>query len=317
MLTLKQIEAFFWAARLSSFSRAAAKLCMTQSALSKRVSELEEELKTPLFDRSAYRPVVTDAGRAVLDTAERMLELREQMYSRTGAGADAAPAGLVSFGVTEVVAGTWLPRWVADMRRDYPDVTLEPYVDVSAALAARLRVGEIEMAVMPQQLPGPEFTSLRLAEVAFSMMAAPEVVPTGLLTRDALARLPVFAQSGGSGLTEVFDSWARANGLSMQRVLASNSLVAISELVLAGLGIALLPMDYYRAHLDSGRLRAVAGPLPWPRLPYYLITRTGSGSGPLRALQQVALRADAQGAPAAGAHGDHSPPNKSRSFNSA
>ena len=141
MLTLKQIEAFFWAARLSSFSRAAAKLCMTQSALSKRVSELEEELKTPLFDRSAYRPVVTDAGRAVLDTAERMLELREQMYSRTGA--DAAPAGLVSFGVTEVVAGTWLPRWVADMRRDYPHVTLEPYVDVSAALAARLRVGEI------------------------------------------------------------------------------------------------------------------------------------------------------------------------------
>ncbi|WP_233238199.1 LysR family transcriptional regulator [Bordetella sp. LUAb4] len=293
MLTLKQIEAFFWAARLSSFSRAAAKLCMTQSALSKRVSELEEELKIPLFDRSAYRPVLTDAGRAVLDTAERMLELREQMYSRTGA--DAAPAGLVSFGVTEVVAGTWLPRWVADMRRDYPHVTLEPYVDVSAALAARLRAGEIEMAVMPQQLPGPEFTAMRLAEVAFSMMAAPEVVPTGVLTREALARLPVFAQSGGSGLTEVFDSWARVNGLSMQRVLASNSLVAISELVLAGLGIALLPMDYYRAHLDSGRLRAVAGPLPWPRLPYYLITRTGPGSGPLRALQQVALRPDPQG----------------------
>ncbi|ALM86252.1 LysR family transcriptional regulator [Bordetella sp. N] len=288
MLTLKQIEAFFWAARLSSFSRAAGKLCMTQSALSKRISELEEELKTPLFDRSAYRPVLTEAGRAVLETAERMLALREQMYTRTGA--DAAPAGLVSFGVTEVVAGTWLPAWVAAMRSDYPDVTLEPYVDVSAALAARLRAGDIEMAVMPLQLPGPEFTSMQLAEVTFSMMAAPEVVPSGVLSRDALARLPVLAQSGGSGLTEVFDSWARVNGLNLQRVLASNSLVAISELVLAGLGIALLPMDYYRAHLDSGRLRAVTGPLPWPRLPYYLVTRTGPGSGPLRALQQVALR---------------------------
>ncbi len=291
MLTLKQIEAFFWAARLSSFSRAAGKLCMTQSALSKRIGELEEELKTPLFDRSAYRPVLTEAGRAVLETAERMLELRQQMYTR--AGADAAPAGLVPFGVTEVVAGSWLPRWVADMRRDYPDVTLEPYVDVSAALAARLRAGEIEMAVMPLQLPGPEFTSMRLAEVAFSMMAAPDVVPTGRLTVEDLARLPVLAQSGGSGLTEVFDSWARLNGLSMQRVLASNSLVAISELVLAGLGIALLPVDYYGAHLKSGRLRAVSGPLPWPRLPYYLVTRTGPVTGPLRALQQVALQAQA------------------------
>lgn len=285
MFTLKQVEAFFWAARLRSFSSAAKKLCMTQSALSKRIGELEQELGRPLFDRASYRPLLTDLGRSLLEPAERMLDLRQQMYAR--AGGEAAPAGLVSIGVTELVAGTWLSGWAAAMRRHYPSVVLEPYVDLASALATRLRNGEIDMAVMPMRLPDAEFTAVRLDDVAFSMMAAPGVVPSDALTLDSLATIPVFAQSGGSGLTEVFDAWALAHGLPMRRVLASNSLVAISELVLAGLGMALLPVEYYRGHLESGRLRAVAGPLPWPSLPYYLVSRPGPAHSAARALQRV------------------------------
>lgn len=287
-MTLKQIEAFFWAARLHSFARAAAKLCMTQSALSKRIADMEAELGCSLFDRAAYRPALTETGAGLIEMAEHMLELRQQMVARASGGTQ--PAGQVAFGVTEMVAGTWLSSWVADMRDSFPEVVLQPHVDLSTVLAQRLRSGEIDLAVMPMTLPGPEFNSIRLTDVSFSMMALPEAVPSGVLTAETLAQMPVLAQSGGSGLTEVFDAWALANGVAMRRVLASNSLVAISELVLAGLGIALLPVDYYRPHLEAGRLVKVTGPLPWPKLPYYLVTPSGACTRAAGALRDVAIR---------------------------
>lgn len=287
MLSLKQIEAFYWAARLCSFSSAARMLCMTQSALSKRIAELETELAVVLFDRSAYRPTLTDQGRRLLESAEHMLELRQQMYALGDVG---TPVGHVAFGVTELVAGTWLASWVAQMRRDYPEVILEPFVDLTDTLSDKLRQGLIDMAVMPLRVADPGFTSILIGEVAFSMMAAPGLVPDDTLSSDMLESLPTFAQSGGSGLTAMFDGWTLAHGLTLHRVLASNSLVAISELVLAGLGMALLPVTYYQSHLDAGRLRVVRGPVAWPSLPYYLSMRTDVVRSPVRALRQVLTR---------------------------
>ena len=72
-MTLKQIEAFYWAANLGSFSIAALRLHVTQSSLSKRVVELEESVGAPLFDRSGKRAQLTEAGQRLLPLADRHL----------------------------------------------------------------------------------------------------------------------------------------------------------------------------------------------------------------------------------------------------
>ncbi len=78
-MTLKQLEAFYWAASAASFLVAAERLHVSQSTLSKRISELEAQLRTPLFDRSGHRAVLTEAGEQLLPLARRMLGLADDM----------------------------------------------------------------------------------------------------------------------------------------------------------------------------------------------------------------------------------------------
>lgn len=293
MPTFKQLEAYVWAVRLKSFAEAARHLHVTQSTLSKRIAELEATLGGALFARSGQRALPTAAGEDIRELAEQLLDMREALRNR---GEVRAPAGRVAFGVTELVASTWLPGWVAHMREAYPGVELEPYVDVSAALIASLRAARITLAILPLA-PGDEgLTVSELAQVEFALMASPAMAPPERLDRHALSQWPILAQSGGSGLTDRFDAWALTHGLTLQRSLASNSLVAISELVLAGLGAAFLPVQPYRAHLDSGRLRRIDGPLPWPSLPYFVVARTGTRSRAVQALYDTVTQVPHPGA---------------------
>ena len=76
-MTLKQLEAFYWAAASSSFAVAADRLHVSQSSLSKRIAELEGQLRKVLFDRSGHRAALTDAGQQLLPLARRMLGLAD------------------------------------------------------------------------------------------------------------------------------------------------------------------------------------------------------------------------------------------------
>src|SRR3954470_18689782 len=131
-MTLKQLEAFYWAATVASFALAARRLHVSQSTLSKRIAELEAQLGTVLFDRSGHRSTLTDAGEQLLAPARRMLGLAEEMRELVAEGTGLR--GHCRFGVGELAALTWLPDLVALARERLPDVVLEPHVDLGATL---------------------------------------------------------------------------------------------------------------------------------------------------------------------------------------
>ena len=74
MMTFKQLEAIYWVTQLGGFSQAAAKLHTTQSAISKRVQELEALFATPLFDRTQRTSRLTEKGEEMYVVAKRLLE---------------------------------------------------------------------------------------------------------------------------------------------------------------------------------------------------------------------------------------------------
>ena len=81
MITLKQLEALYWCAKLKSFADAASRLHTSQSAISKRVSELERAVGEPLFDRSRRLPRLTARGDQLVEGAEQMLGLRDGLLN--------------------------------------------------------------------------------------------------------------------------------------------------------------------------------------------------------------------------------------------
>src|ERR1700760_1480312 len=117
-MTLKQLQAFYWASTLGSFGLAAERLHTTQSSLSKRIAELEADLGERLFDRSGTRARCTEAGQRLLEHAGRMLELEDDI--RRSLSSAAALRGVCRFGIGEFVAHTWLPAFVARVRIEHP-----------------------------------------------------------------------------------------------------------------------------------------------------------------------------------------------------
>ena len=244
-VTLKQLEAFYWAATAANFLLAAQRLHISQSTLSKRVAELETQLGKALFDRSGHRAVLTQPGEQLLPLARRMLGLADEMRSVVGEGGGVH--GYCRFGVGELAALTWLPDLVARTRSLYPDLVLEPCVDLGAALEQRLEAGELDFAVVAGYSSRSRIASEAIADVRFSWAASRGLVgrqrsiSAKLLQTAALVTMPPAA-----GPTRMLEHWLALNNLEVGRRLTCNNLAATAGLIAAGVGIGLFPNGWLR-----------------------------------------------------------------------
>ncbi|WP_041676432.1 LysR family transcriptional regulator [Ramlibacter tataouinensis] len=248
-MTLKQLEAFYWAASVASFAVAAGRLHVSQSTLSKRIAELEGQLRRPLFDRSGHRAVLTEAGGQLLPLARRMLGLAEEM--RAQAADSGGLRGHCRFGVGELAALTWLPDLVAGLRARHPDLVLEPQVDLGAALERRLESGELDFAVVAGYSSRSTVASQAIAEVHFSWAAAPALVgPRRTVDARLLQEAALITMPAAAGPTRMLEHWLAVNNLEAGRRLTCNNLAAIAGLIAAGVGIGLFPQGWLRQMAD-------------------------------------------------------------------
>lgn len=250
-MTLKQVEAFYWAASAANFLLAADRLHVSQSTLSKRIAELELQLGTELFDRSGHRAVLTEAGESLLPLARRMLGLADEM--RTLVGDRGGVRGHCRFGVGELAALTWLPDLVALTRTVYPELVLEPHVDLGATLEHRLEAGELDFAVVAGYSSRSRIASDAIAEVRFSWAASPQLagnhrtISARLLQETALVTMPPAA-----GPTRMLEHWLAQNNLEVGRRITCNNLAAIASLIAAGVGIGLFPNGWLHQMAERG-----------------------------------------------------------------
>lgn len=271
-MTLKQIAAFYWAAKLGSFAIAAQRLHVTQSSLSKRIGELEESVGALLFDRSNKRAQLTDAGQRLLVHAANMIQIGEAM--RAEASAKSGLSGVCRFGITELGSLTWLPEFIGLARRLHPALIFQPYVDLARILEKLVARGELDFAVAPGLAQDDEIACQKVAEVECSWMASPARMPAHtVLTARQLEAQPVITMTEGSGLTVAINHWALENGINLQKTLASNSMMAIVGLTAADVGISYLPIDFMQPWIAQERLVPIRSRPAPPNLSYYFLSR--------------------------------------------
>src|SRR4051794_34382146 len=272
MITFKQIEALHWIVKLGSFERAAAKLNTTQSAISKRVLELEASTGEVLFDRSQRSARLTEKGEHLLMLSRDILALYERMLDLKNSGE--GPARRLRIGVTELSAMTWLPRLVTALRQSFPSLTIEPEVDLSRNLHDRVVEDSIDLIVIPEIWSDRDVTAVRLAEVPNAWMARPGLVTVGpSLAMQELAQYPVFLQGRQSGTGIFYGKWLRSEGIEFQRALTSDSLMAIVGLTVAGLGVSYLPCQCFQPLVEQGKLEIVPTDPALPPVPYAVMYR--------------------------------------------
>ncbi|ALK96078.1 hypothetical protein AB595_08705 [Massilia sp. WF1] len=287
-MTLKQLEAFYWAATLGSFSTAANRLNITQSTLSKRLAELEASLGASLFDRSAQRSVLTEHGQRILEHAHKMLVMEGEIKSLLCL--PQSLSGTCRFGISELTALTWFPNFVSRINQLHPQLVLEPYVDLGSALEKKLMRGELDFAIVPHTRAGNGLlSSMPLATLDFAWMASPKRIKAGkTLTVEEIQQHPIIVMTSESRLTESFHNWSSQHKVSARRVLACNSLSAIVGLTIADVGISFLPRRFLEPMVEHGKLNAFQSEPPLPSIEYCFRWRTDDTRTLVPTLAQLA-----------------------------
>ena len=261
-MTLKQLEALYWAATCANFAIAAERLHLSVSSLSKRISELEEALGINLFDRSGHRAVLSDAGQALLPRALALLD--DAAAIRTAFAPSAGLVGRCTFGVGELSALTWLPQFIAQVRALHPKLTLEPYVDVGSVLESRVTKGELDFAIIAGRSSHHGILSQPVSQAQFIWLAAPTLAvsdnPPGLRgAADLLdAGQPIVALPPSAGTTRLIDDWLLAHGIAAVERISCNNWGAIAGMLIASVGIGILPTGWSQKLVDQGLLLPLA-----------------------------------------------------------
>lgn len=262
--TFKQLEAFYFSATLGSFSAAAGTLHSTQSAISKRVSDLEQEAANRLLNRSPTGLSITPVGQRLLPLAEQALKLRQQLSD--AAGQPIQWEGRFRLGVTELIALTWLGGLVRVLHNRHPALLLEPRVDAGLIMLEALRNHELDMVILPGTNWGEAFQTINIGTVNNVWMASPTLaLPDRPLRPQEFSEYPVLTQSRGSSKNFYYEAWLAENDFQLNQIFCTNSLSVLGELTINGLGISQLSPEFFRPELERGLLRIVqSDPMPPP-----------------------------------------------------
>jgi DNA-binding transcriptional LysR family regulator len=289
MMTFKQLEALYWIVELGGFAAAAKKLNTTQSAISKRISELELTFTTQLFDRTQRSAQLTEAGQQMAALATNLLEQRDIAVEKF-AKLDVIRRR-VRIGLTELTAMTWLPLLVRQIQLKFPGVVIEPDVDLTEALREKVIAGDLDLAIVPDAVEHSRLISTRLSKVKFRWMCRPGglVTKSGTVSLRDLAEMTWLVQGERSGTGLIYERWFKSHKIDAARVIRSDSLVAIIGMTVAGLGVSYLP-ERCVAPLVAGNLLEVLNVRPnLPDVQYVALRRTGGKSALVEAIADLAV----------------------------
>jgi DNA-binding transcriptional LysR family regulator len=295
MFNIKQIQAFYWTVRLGTLQQAADRLFITQSAVTKRLQELQKFAQGPLFVPGAPRQQLTAKGQELMHACEGLIEALARMDALRDNRQ--ASSRTLRMGITELVTVTWFSGFARQLREQQPQLALHPDVDLSANLQRKLLEGEVDLAVIPQDYVTSGMRAVHLQSIDFAWLAPPGANPAGrALSLRELLNWPVIVQGPQSGITHRCDRLFAERGLEYQRVDGSNSLFAVISLVRAGLGLSCLPRNLFAEDIDKGRLQALNVPEDPAQVHYWLAFRKADNDALYPLLVQLCSQAVASGA---------------------
>lgn len=268
---LNDLLALVTVAREGSFTRAAAVLGVSQSALSQAIKALEERLEIRLLTRTTRSVSPTPAGERLLQAiGNRFDEIEAELDALTALREK--PAGTVRITCGDYVARTTLLPKIAPLLREYPDISVELDVNygfrdiVADRFDAGVRMGDTidkDMIAMPISPP------LRMAAVAtpdyWAENGKPKTPHDLVAHRCINLRFP----SGGVYVWE-FERRRYPLNVRVDGQVTVNSTPLVVNAALEGLGIAFLPEDEFAPHIEDGRLVRVLEQWCPPFPGYYL-----------------------------------------------
>lgn len=274
-LELDLLRAFLTVVETGSFTRAAGLLGRTQPAISLQIRRLEDQLRSPLLDRSGKGIALTTEGAGLLPQARHLLRLNDEIIATLGEG---DLEGEVRFGAPEDIATMHLPGILGAFARSHPRIRLSVTCDYTANLLDQMSRGLLDLALIKREPVGPELGVRVWSEPLVWVALDPSILEASPLPV-ILAPAPDIYRKRALAALE-------AAGLSFRASFTSPSLAGQMAALRAGLGVGVLPAAM--APRDLSVLRDILPPLSDSEIA--LVSMRGTG-GPAALLAQEVLRA--------------------------
>jgi DNA-binding transcriptional LysR family regulator len=253
---LYDLIAFLAVARERSFTRASAKLGVSQSALSHTIRKLENRLGVRLLTRTTRSVSPTEAGeRLLLGVGPRLEEIEAELDALSDLREK--PAGTLRVTTAEHAADTVLRPALEKLLPAYPDIKVEVVIDyglvdiVAQRYDAGIRLGEQVAKDMIAVRIGPDLRMAVVGSPAYFKKHPVPKKPQDLTAHNCInLRLPTY---GGLYAWE-FERQGRELKVRVDGQLVLGNVSQIEKAVLAGLGLAWVPEDLVQAHMAKGRL---------------------------------------------------------------
>jgi DNA-binding transcriptional LysR family regulator len=252
---LRQLEIIRAIAEAGSFTAAGEKLHVSQSAISRQILMLEEELGEPVFHRVGRRIRITPAGDALLQLSHRVF----QDLQDTIAGISDRQESLK--GTLRVVGGMTVclyvfPGLLAEIRRQHPHLELKISAGSTDKCIAQLRAGAADLGMLTLPVDSPDLVTVPVLEEELLIVgdARHPLARKKKITPAELAAQPFVLFESGSNSRRVVDEFFVRHGIEPRIVMETENVEILKAMVRTGLGITIAPYQAVAADVAHRRL---------------------------------------------------------------
>lgn len=281
-----ELRSFVIVAELASFSRAATRLGVPQSTLSRHIAKLEDELGGRLFYRHGRGVSLTDTGRRLQGTVQPVVEQLDKVCNAIAAQRE-EPSGSLRFAVTSTTGRSLAASVVVAFQKRCPQVHLHLVEAFGGTMFNWLETGWVDVGIYYQDVYSDDPISAKLLKDDQFLIGLPELVPEVdpvPLKEIDQSRLVLYGRGAGR---RAIDGSFKANDVALNVPLVVESFATIIRLIQKNQLLSILPMGAVFREIADGRLvaRKIAPPADLNML---LVARTASGK-PVTAATRVLL----------------------------
>ena len=260
-INLNHFYYFYEVARHGSFTRAAQNLLVSQSALSVQIRSLEEETGGALFDRRKGGVDLTESGRRAFETAERVFQDIDQLMSELRES-ERLVKGTVSIGTVNSIGIYLLPRILSRFGDEFPDVHVKVDFQEGEGVVDLLTQGRADFIIVPWNRRYSGLEGVPLTRNKLFLVARPDhPLASGerISPRD-LERYPFVGYQEGMYTRSMIDGYFKRMSVSIEYASESSNAATIKHMVLAGMGLGIVPEFAVSGELRRGQLTRVDVP---------------------------------------------------------
>lgn len=252
-MTLKQLQYFVMVAESGGFSQASEAAHLAQSALSRHVRLLEDELQTRLFDRTGRGVMLTEQGdylleqcRSILDQVVHVQHSLQSWYEH--------PIGRVRLGMTPTGSIYGAPLLIRESRKQYPEITLHVSEGISAQLCNRVLDGQLDLALVFEEPRSELLRTELMRNEEMCLVTAPNLDLPDPVPISMLAKLNLILPTQHGRIRVAVERSCSAAGIRCEPAYCVDAVSTMKNLAANGDGVAVLTRHSVESELNAGQV---------------------------------------------------------------